>query len=141
LTSELGEPTPVVADGLFRISDDGIVLLAGECGHCAELTFPEAIVCPNCQSQQVRTVELPTSGVLYSFTVVRSRPPDYAGAVPYGYGLVELDGKIRLASMIVSADYDALQIGAAVELVGIDVGGPERLLSYAFRDSARESHG
>ncbi len=58
-------------------------------------------------------------GKLYSYTVIRHRPPgDYKGPdpfVPFGLGLVELPEGIRVLSRI-DGDINTLKIGMELEL-------------------------
>jgi hypothetical protein len=62
----------------------------------------------------VLEVSLGDRGVLWSFTVVRHRPPgNYKGPepfVPFGLGLVELSDGLRMLSPI-QCDIDKLKIG------------------------------
>jgi uncharacterized OB-fold protein len=69
---------------------------------------------PNCGQSDVSTVALGNVGTLWSFTVIRHRPPgDYRGPTPFapfGLGLVELTEGLRVLSPI-DVDVDALEIG------------------------------
>ncbi len=47
----------------------------------------------------------PTSGRLWLWTAVTSAPPGYAGPVPYGFGVVELDGVgLRVVGRLTESD-------------------------------------
>ncbi len=54
--------------------------------------FPLADVCPYTGADDVVAVDLPTTGRLWLWTVVTAAPPGYDGPVPYGLGIVRLDG-------------------------------------------------
>jgi uncharacterized OB-fold protein len=109
---------------------DDVRLVGCKCVNCGETSLGKAEVCPNCGRNTVRTVSLSDHGVLWSFTVVRHRPPgDYRGPdpfVPFGLGLVELPDGLRVLSPI-ECDIDQLTIG--LEL---------RFKPYVRRDSERD---
>lgn len=118
----------------------GIELLATECPACGALTFPQVTVCPQCQSLDGVSVALSTEGTLFAVTVIRVRPPDYFGPVPYALGLVELEQPIRVFSVVLADDVDALRIGTRVRLVPFDVGGEAAVTSFAFRPVTEVEH-
>ena len=136
-----GGAAPVRA-GLFVERADGVHLCAGECTRCGVLTFPVQAVCPNCQHTEPRTRELSRTGTVFSFTVVRSRPPNYHGPVPYGLGLVELPEGLLVTSMLLADDYDGpdrLDIGDRVVTSTVGVGAEnDPLVSYAFERAAED---
>jgi uncharacterized protein len=97
------------------LSDLASVRLAGcRCTACREISFGAADICPNCGRDAVEPVALSDHGVLWSYTVVRHRPPgDYRGPdpfSPFGLGLVELPDGVRILSPI-QCDIDQLEIG------------------------------
>ena len=89
-------------------------LIGARCGACGETSLGAAEVCPNCGRQGVEIIPLGDQGVLWSFTVVRHRPPgDYRGPqpfAPFGLGLVELPEGVRVLSPI-EGDAGGLAIG------------------------------
>jgi len=53
----------------------------------------------------VEEVELGrTGGTLFGWTIVSSPPPGYAGPVPYGFGIVDLDEGIRVLGRLTGFD-------------------------------------
>ena len=84
----MGDSRPI-APGLF--TDDPARLLAGRCGTCRALHFPAAETCPYCGAAATPEPVGP-QGTLRLFTVVHTAPPGYLGPVPYGFGVVEIDG-------------------------------------------------
>ena len=93
---------------------DSVRLAGCKCTSCGETTLGKKSICPNCGRDTVRDVSLGDRGVLWSFTVVRHRPPgNYKGPepfVPFGLGLVELADGLRMLSPI-QCDIDKLKIG------------------------------
>jgi uncharacterized protein len=97
---------------LSRLDD---VRLAGStCATCGETSLGEVSVCPNCGRDTVHNVALSDRGVLWSYTVVRHKPPgNYRGPepfVPFGLGLVELRDGLRVLSPI-ECSIDRLKFG------------------------------
>ncbi|CAM2975613.1 DUF35 domain-containing protein [Skermania piniformis] len=73
---------------------------------------------------------------MWTFTTQGFLPKEpYAGGEtpetfqPYGVGLVELGGEVRVEARLTTADIDRLAIGMEMELVLVPFGGA---LSYAF---------
>ncbi|HEY1972242.1 MAG TPA: OB-fold domain-containing protein [Pseudonocardia sp.] len=124
--------TAPVAEGLF--TTDPPQLLGACCRACGRLSFPATSRwCPYCRADAPEVRPLPTTGTVYSYTIVRVPVPGYTGPTPYGLGLVELAG-IRVASTLVADPLESLSVGATVRFCLLDVGTPEDpLLSYGYR--------
>lgn len=119
MTTSVGEAKPrtPLRAGLLTgpLNDLAGVRLAGcRCSACGETSFGAADICPNCGQDTVEPIALGDHGVLWSFTVVRHRPPgDYRGPAPFspfGLGLVQLPDGVRIFSPI-DCDIDQLEIG------------------------------
>lgn len=111
-----------IREGLFTtpISPyEQVRLLGGECLSCGEVALGQRSICPNCGSDRVREVPLSTSGKLWTYTVIRHRPPgEYKGPdpfVPFGIGLVELPEGVRVLSLI-GCEIEKLRIGMELKL-------------------------
>jgi uncharacterized OB-fold protein len=110
-------PRVPIRDGLLT-GDLGrlesVRLCATRCRTCGETSLGRNATCPNCGGDDVAGVALGGEGVLWTFTVVRNRPPgDYKGRdpfVPFGLGLVELPEGLRVMSPL-DADIASLRIG------------------------------
>lgn len=88
------------------------------CTKCQHVNQPPQIICPRCHSRELAWTPVATTGTVYSYTIVH-RPPmaAFKADVPYGVGLVDIDGTgARLLSNIL-APVDELCIGMRVELV------------------------
>jgi len=106
-----------IKDGLFAgpLERLGDVHLAGShCGACGETGLGATSTCSNCGGDNLSSVSLGDTGTLYTYTVVRHRPPgDYQGPAefrPFGLGLVEIDDVIRVMAPL-SAAPEQLRIG------------------------------
>ena len=97
-------------------------LTAPRCTNCGTFRLPPPPYCFVCQHREVEWVDLPGTGTVYSFTVVRHPLARMLhAAVPYAAGIVELDGTqgagARMIVNIVDCDVDTLRIGDKVEIV------------------------
>jgi uncharacterized OB-fold protein len=97
-------------------------LAVPRCTNCGTFRLPPSPFCFTCQSRGMEYVDLPGTGRIYSFTVVRHPlHPDLAAACPYVSGVVELDGTqgagARMLVNIIDCHPDAVRIGDAVEIV------------------------
>jgi len=92
--------------------EDGRFVLPA-CVDCSEAFFPPAPVCPRCHADAVEWVDTDAEGSLYAFTRQHRTAPGVDS--PLVVGLAELDDGPRLF-VRVSADFDALELGARVRL-------------------------
>ena len=111
-----------IREGLFTLPLlplEQVRLIGSQCQSCSEVSLGAASSCPNCASDNLEAIPLSKEGTLWSFTVIRNRPPgDYKGPdpfVPFGEGLVELPEGIRVLSPI-DVDVEKLKIGMKLEL-------------------------
>lgn len=112
-----------IREGLFTMPLSPLeqVSLAGsKCRGCGEVSLSTVSSCPNCAGEDLEVIPLSQRGRLWTYTVIRHRPPgEYKGPdpfVPFGEGLVELAEGIRVKSPI-DGDVDRLRIGAELGLV------------------------
>ena len=130
-----------VQEGLFETLDDGgIRLIADCCPDCGELFFPQRTLnfCSHCHSRNLEKIHLGTRGVVKSFTVVHQQPAGgfYQGAVPFGYGIVELPEKIWIPTLFECDDLDLLAAGLPVELTEAPLFSDEegrQVVTFKFR--------
>jgi uncharacterized OB-fold protein len=126
---------PSIEPSVLRVDDDGQVTLLGGWSATSGLRhFPLAPVCPFTGADDVTPVDLPRRGTIWLHTIVHSPPPGYAGPVPYGIGVVELEGTplLRVVSRLAG---EGIARGAPVHLHGEEVPGPhgEPVLTWVFR--------
>jgi uncharacterized OB-fold protein len=103
-------------------------LVATRCTNCGTFILPPTVFCFACQHQDFEWVELPGTGTVYAFTVVRhALSPQLEAVVPYVAGVIELDGTqgagARMIANIVDCDPDAVRIGDKVRIVFEPVSG------------------
>jgi uncharacterized OB-fold protein len=125
-----------IAERLFVTGPAGPRLLAARCTACGKPHFPAGPVCPYCGADGCEETLVGPAGRLCLFTAVHSRPPGYRGELPYGFGVVELAGGLRVITRLTEPGPERLRPGLAMRLVVeplfTDEDGRE-VLSYAFR--------
>lgn len=121
-----------VAPELFTIEPPA--LLGGRCTGCDELHFPRLDQCPYCGADAVEPVQLTDHGTLWGWTTVTATPPGYVGEVPYGFGIVELPGGLRVVTRLSLPD-DSWTFGQPMRLrvvvLGVDSEG-ESVAGWEF---------
>jgi len=97
-------------------------LLGSRCDNCATFVLPPTPRCFNCQHAAFTWVELPGTGTIYSFTVIRHPLAGYLQpVVPYVSAVVDVDGTqgagARMLVNVIDCDPDAVAIGDRVKVV------------------------
>ena len=91
-------------------------LLGGFCPACNRQYFPRPRYCRVCLGP-LEEADLGSEGTVYSFTVVRTKPP-LGLPQPYSVGYVDLAaGGLRIFSLLDPAAIDDLRIGLPVRVV------------------------
>jgi uncharacterized OB-fold protein len=96
-------------------------LLGNRCTVCGTFVMPPQPRCFNCRGTSFEWEELPGTGTIYSYTVVRHPlSPQLAEAVPYVSAVVELDGTqgagARMLANIVDCDPETVSVGDRVKV-------------------------
>jgi uncharacterized OB-fold protein len=126
--------TPV--DTTLFASLDPPRLAGSRCEHCGTVVFPGAPSCPRCCSAELRHVELPERGQLWSWTVQTFRPKAYVLPTdefePFAVGYVDL-GEVIVEARLVG-DWSALRIGLPMRLTLTRAWADEtgETVTYAF---------
>jgi uncharacterized protein len=112
-------------------------LVVQRCRDCGQTRHPPGPVCPRCRSTASQWSELPGTGTVFTFTVVRQAfIASLADRIPYVVIAVELDGaeridgadsadsgyRARMVSNLIEIDPSEVSIGMAVEVVWEDMG-------------------
>lgn len=121
------------AAGVFTAAADGTgELLGGECTACAARHFPWRDYCPRC-GRPLDACSLGGRGTLYTWTVVRVRPPLGLPA-PYAVGYVDLEQGPRVFALLDPQAIAAFAIGMPLVLrvapLGVDLAGQPCLRPY-----------
>jgi len=98
---------------------ENVRLMGSRCRLCGEVFLGKAVACQQCQSEDMEDITLSCYGVLYTYTIIRNRPPgDYKGPEPFepfAVGLVELPEGIRIVAPL-RCQFEELRIGMELEL-------------------------
>ncbi len=92
-------------------------LLGSQCRTCGEVYFPKQDICANCFKENMKEIPLGKKGKLFTYTVVRQKPPVYEGPVPYALGKIELPEKVVVPALLTGVDFDKLEVGMDMEMV------------------------
>jgi uncharacterized OB-fold protein len=85
----------------------------------------------------VEVVSLPRTGSLWAWTAVTSAPPGYEGPVPYGFGIVELDGiGLRVVGRLTEPDPSALRYAQPMVVTTATLPGGRVIWAFAPADVA-----
>jgi uncharacterized OB-fold protein len=126
--------TVPVRQGLFTDADPPH-LLGGRCTVCGHHHFPRHDICPYCASPATEAADLSATGRLWAWTAVTHPPPGYSGAVPYGFGVVELPEGLRVITRLTEADPGKLRadqpMRMVIEALHVDEEG-RGVVGYAF---------
>ncbi len=126
---------PPITPGLFDVDEQGRLTLRGGSSPSSGLThFPLRPVCPFTGADDVVPVDLPREGRLLWWTTVQVAPPGYTGPVPYGLGVVALDGEpeLRVIGRLLGDD-DTLEAGRPMTVQAEEIDTPEGLrTTWAF---------
>ena len=116
-------PRPI-DPAVLRVDEDGVTLLGGWSASSGLRHFPPSPVCPFTGADDIQPVDLPRTGTVWLHTTVSIAPPGYTGPVPYGLGIVELDGDpmLRVVSRLGGGD---IGTGTRVHLDGEELPGPD----------------
>lgn len=95
-------------------------LSAQQCSGCGAFRMPPGRICPKCHGKDFHWPELPGTGTLYSFIVVRHPlRPDMADYVPYVPAVVEADGApgCRFITNVVDVALDDIECDMPLRVV------------------------
>jgi uncharacterized OB-fold protein len=123
----------------YLVLDDGPPhLVAHECTSCGAHYFDRRNACASCSGTEFRAFDVPTDGVLRTFTIVSFAAPGIP--VPFVAGVVDCGGTSVRANVInVEADPEHVTLGMKVRLatyaLGTDEAGTEAV-GFGFEPAA-----
>src|SRR5262245_57103259 len=96
-------------------------LMGSKCTNCGQIVMPPQPRCFNCQNTTFEWVELPGTGTIYTYTVVRhALSAALAEVVPYISAVIELDGTqgagARMLANVVDVDPEKVRVGDKVRV-------------------------
>ena len=110
-------------------------LVGWRCVSCGAFHYFKPLVCKRCGSREFREVELPKTGKLLAYTMVKIAPKDFKDKAPYLVGLVELDDGTKILGQLTDFTKEELKEGARVEAVlrKIREDGESGIIEYGFK--------
>lgn len=127
---------PPMATGVFTLPpyvQNPPQLLGGFCPACHRYYFPRPKYCPCCLGS-VEEISIGSEGSIYSFTVVRTKPP-LGLPQPYSVGYVDMaENGLRIFCLLDPSVINQLRLGSLVMLAVGSLGhngrGEPRLRPY-----------
>ncbi len=118
----------------YLVLGDEPHLVANECTSCGARFFDRRNACASCFGTGFRSVDIPTEGVLKSFTIVTFAAPGVP--VPFVAGIVDCGGTSVRGNVVgTEPDDEHVELGMDVRLVttsmGTDDDGVEAI-GFAF---------
>lgn len=120
-----------IREGLFRETEQVIVLLGARCKHCGNVVFPKRDFCISCLSQELDEVELSRQGELHTFSILRVGDEHFAA--PHPLGEIDLPERVRVTAPLVYRPEEDYAIGQTVELVADDLWEEEDRIVTGYR--------
>ena len=123
----------------YLVLDDGAPhLVSHECTSCGAHYFDRRNACANCSGTEFRAVDVPTEGVLRTFTIVSFAAPGIP--VPFVSAVIDCDG-IPVRGNIINVEPDPdhvstdMKVRLATYSLGTDDHGTEAI-GFGFEPSA-----
>ncbi|WP_342511000.1 OB-fold domain-containing protein [Sporosarcina sp. FSL K6-1522] len=131
-----------VMEGLWKVEADGKPYLIGSrCEACGEVFFPRKKLnfCMQCHEEYLEEIQFSGEGRVLALTKVERQPAGgfYKGAVPYTYGIVQLDEGVNICSQLV--DDPVLSVGERVKMVVVKLYEEENNDVMTFKFTAENS--
>jgi uncharacterized OB-fold protein len=135
MTDTVASHVPLVE---YLVLGDKPHLVAQECTSCGARFFDRRNACAKCFATDFRQVDIATTGVVRTFTIVAYAAPGIP--VPFVSAVIDCEGTSVRANLIeVPADPEHVSTGMNVELatysLGVDDNGAEAI-GFGFRPVA-----
>jgi uncharacterized OB-fold protein len=120
---------------IWRESRHRYRLEAGRCRKCGKIVFPCRLICPECGYRDFEKINLPDSGKLLTYSVIRVAPSQFTDQAPYAIGIAELDNGVRLLAQITDCDVEKIKVGMPlrIEFRRIQTDGHAGVISYGYK--------
>lgn len=113
-------------------------LIANECTKCGARYFDRRNACASCFQTEFKKVDVATSGIVKSFTIVAFAAPGIP--VPFVSAIVDCDGtSVRGNLTNVAADPEHVTLGMKVQLTTVPIGADEagtEAINFAFEPAS-----
>jgi len=106
-----------VSISYWRRRDRYYRLLGNKCSRCNSEYFPPVYVCRRCGSESLEDVEMPNTGEIVTYTVLREVMKGFEEQQPIILGIIRLDNGVKILGQIVDTPPDAIKTGSRVKMV------------------------
>ncbi|MEM4165522.1 MAG: Zn-ribbon domain-containing OB-fold protein [Nitrososphaerales archaeon] len=106
-----------MAISYWRRRDRYYRLLGNKCTTCNAEYYPPVYICRRCGSESLIDAEMPGTGKILTYTILREVMSGFEGQQPIIIGIVQLDNGVKVLGQIVDTPLDALKIGCKVRTV------------------------
>jgi uncharacterized OB-fold protein len=131
----LSEPIPFVN---YLVLGDDPHLVANECTNCSARFFDRRNACAACSATDFQSVDIPTQGVVRTFTIVSFAAPGIE--VPFVSAIVDCGGtSVRTNIVNIEASADHVKLGMPVKLTTFPIGKDEEgveAINFGFEPAA-----
>ena len=101
----------------WRLKDRYHRLLGSVCKVCKKEYFPPVYICSNCGSEKIIDKEMPVTGKIITYTILREPLPGFEDQEPMILGIIKLDNDVKVVGQIVDANIDQISIDDCVKTV------------------------
>ncbi|RLF96183.1 transcriptional regulator [Thermococci archaeon] len=111
-------------------------LMGSYCEKCNETFFPPREICPRCRrSGNIKDVKLEEEGEIFSYTIIRTAPPEFDVQTPYAIALIKLKNGPLIMSQLTDCEIDKVDIGKKVRMVfrKISEDGDAGIINYGYK--------
>lgn len=106
-----------MAISYWRRRDRYYRLLGNRCTKCNTEYYPPVYICRKCGSESLVDVEMPCTGQLLTYTILREPMSGFEGQQPIVIGIVQLENGVRVLGQVVDTPIDALKTGCRVKMI------------------------
>ncbi len=106
-----------VAISYWRMRARYYRLLGNKCSSCGSEYYPPVYLCRRCGSESLVDVEMPNTGQIVTYTILREVMAGFEGQQPLVLGIIRLDNGVKVVGQIVDTPPEALKIGSRVKMV------------------------
>lgn len=110
-------------------------LLGSCCKGCGAEHFPPVFVCRICSSRDIQEKEMPKTGNIVTYTVLRETMTRFEAHAPMILAIIQLENQVKVLSQIVDCSEDAIKIGSRVKAVFRKVAsnGDSDTIQYGYK--------
>ena len=120
----------------WRLKDRYYRLLGSKCSDCGSEFFPPVYVCRRCGSEHIEDREMPRSGVILTYTILREEMAGFENQMPLTFAIVKLENGVKVLGQVVDSQAEQVEIDARVKHVFRkvkDEDGEPILYGYKFQ--------